>query len=104
MHGFEKLHPPIDHPIYDVYDFYQFKLSSQAFYRSQIRRIASVMYAVATGQMSMSHVQAMLQGKETWPENLPKADPNGLFLTKVEHCQDILKDATEDVALLPLGN
>ena len=47
----------------------------------QIRRIAIVIFSVASGRLGLGEVKRMLNGeKKNWPLGLDMADPNGLYL------------------------
>ena len=47
----------------------------------QIRRIAIIIFSVASGRLGLGEVKRMLNGEEkNWPGGLDMADPNGLYL------------------------
>ena len=61
------------------------------------------MFQVASGQMTLDHVDQMLKGQiRDWPSNLNLAQPYGLYLYSVEYNDEVMNDATDDVTKLPL--
>ena len=51
------------------------------FYLFQVRRIAIIIFSVASGRLGVGTVRRMLDGEiKDWPEGLDMADPNGLYL------------------------
>ena len=47
----------------------------------QIRRMAIIIFSVASGRLGLGEVKRMLNGEEkNWPGGLDMADPNGLYL------------------------
>ena len=47
----------------------------------QIRRIAIIIFSVASGRLGLGTVRRMLDGEiKDWPAGLDMADPNGLYL------------------------
>jgi len=103
----KKIPAPIEHNIYQLYelfDFYEFTLTAPSFYRNQIRRIAIIIFSVASGRLGLGEVRRMLNGeKKNWPGGLNMADPNGLYLANVEYDPEILKSASDNLADLPIG-
>ena len=70
----------------------------------QIRRIAIIIFSVASGRLGLGEVRRMLNGeKKNWPGGLNMADPNGLYLANVEYDPEILKSASDNLADLPIG-
>ena len=46
-----------------------------------MRRIAIIIFSVASGRLGVGTVRRMLDGEiKDWPEGLDMADPNGLYL------------------------
>ncbi len=122
-----KLDPPLDPsivPVYDMFDFYCLKMTSHSFFRSQVyikrsfswsktktlcvypkvRRIMTVLFAVASRQFGLGQVQNMLEnpGRRSWPSNLGLADPNGLYLANIEYSDEDLIGATDELEKLPV--
>ena len=61
------------------------------------------MFQVGGGYMDLDQIDKMLSGQiKEWPQNLPMAAPNGLYLYSVEYPKEMTEDATDDVSKLPL--
>jgi len=103
----KKIPAPMDHNIcqlYELFDFYEFTLTSPSFYRNQIRRIAIIIFSVASGRLGLGTVRRMLDGEiKDWPAGLDMADPNGLYLANVEYDPEAVKSASDNLADLPIG-
>ena len=104
---FEQVPPPISEtlvPAYKLFDFYQFTVRGPAFYRNQIRRMASLVFDVASGKIGLSHISMLFEGQSKI--NLPAlAQPCGLYLIKSRYKDEILKNhSTDDVSKLPFEN
>ena len=103
---FEQVQPPISEklvPAYKLFDFYQFTVRAPAFYQNQIRRMATLVFSMARGEIGPSHISKFFdEGQSNAP--LPAlAPPCGLYLIKTRYKDDILKNhTTDDVSKLPL--
>ncbi len=62
----------------------QFSITANRFLRGMIRLIVSYLLKIGAGEITLEAFEILLANKINIPENKP-AQPNGLFLTKIEY-------------------
>lgn len=76
---------PAYDPLYDGIDFYEIHTRSNAFMYRQVRRMVSVLIAVAQNRMTLGEVQQLFDQPGVWNSKASTVPPHGLYLVDVKY-------------------
>jgi tRNA pseudouridine(38-40) synthase len=79
------LFDPVYDPLYSGIDFYDFHIKARSFMYKQVRRMVSVVVAVAKGRMNLEEVHQLFDNPGQWNSKASTAPPYGLYLLNVDY-------------------
>ena len=79
------LFDPVHDPLYSNITFYDFHVKAPSFMYKQVRRMVSVVVAVAQNRMELDEVRQLFDNPGTWNSKANTAPPYGLYLLNVDY-------------------
>ncbi|XP_057374519.1 tRNA pseudouridine synthase-like 1 [Daphnia carinata] len=79
------LFDPVYDPLYSNIEFYDFHVKARSFMYKQVRRMVSVVLALAQGRMDLDQVRQLFEQPGEWNPRAITAPPYGLYLLNVDY-------------------